>query len=102
MALSVGQGFGREKAKGMKSLTFIIPQEARKPFVASAPPGALAGAPTRTIPQARMSDREVDQQLVVRAQRGDKRAFELLVVKYQRKLEGLLPGGIRPPAEIEA
>jgi len=33
-----------------------------------------------------MGDREVDQQLVLRAQRGDKRAFELLVAKYQRKL----------------
>ena len=33
-----------------------------------------------------MSDREIDQQLVERAQRGDKHAFELLVVKYQRKL----------------
>ncbi|HEY1326717.1 MAG TPA: RNA polymerase sigma factor RpoE, partial [Casimicrobiaceae bacterium] len=29
-----------------------------------------------------MGDREVDQQLVLRAQRGDKRAFELLVTKY--------------------
>ena len=29
-----------------------------------------------------MGDREVDQQLVLRAQRGDKRAFELLVLKY--------------------
>jgi len=33
-----------------------------------------------------MSDREVDQQLVERVQRGDKHAFDLLVVKYQRKL----------------
>jgi RNA polymerase sigma-70 factor (ECF subfamily) len=35
-----------------------------------------------------MSDRDIDQQLVERAQRGDKRAFELLVEKYQRKLGG--------------
>src|SRR5437762_12080054 len=88
-------------AKGMKSLTFIIPQEARKPFVAPIAQGALAGAPTRTTPQARMSDREIDQQLVERAQRGDKAAFELLVVKYQRKLERLLSRVIRDPAEIE-
>src|SRR5258706_15397195 len=101
MALSVGQGFGREKAKGMKSLTFIIPQEARKPFVASAPPGALAGAPTRTIPQARTSHREVDQQLGVSAQRVHKRAFTLLVVKYQRKHERRLSRVNRDPAEIE-
>ena len=37
-----------------------------------------------------MSDREVDQQLVERAQHGDKHAFELLVSKYQRKLARLL------------
>jgi RNA polymerase sigma-70 factor (ECF subfamily) len=48
-----------------------------------------------------MGDREVDQQLVERAQRGDKRAFELLVVKYQRKLGRLLSRMVRDPAEVE-
>jgi RNA polymerase sigma-70 factor (ECF subfamily) len=48
-----------------------------------------------------MSDRDIDQQLVERAQRGDKRAFELLVVKYQRKLGRLLARFIRDPAEVE-
>src|SRR5260221_13817347 len=48
-----------------------------------------------------MGDREVDQQLVERAQRGDKRAFELLVMKYQRKLGRLLSRWVRDPAEVE-
>ncbi len=48
-----------------------------------------------------MSDREIDQQLVERAQHGDKHAFELLVVKYQRKLGRLLSRFIRDTAEIE-
>jgi RNA polymerase sigma-70 factor (ECF subfamily) len=48
-----------------------------------------------------MSDREVDQQLVERAQRGDKKAFELLVSKYQRKLARLLSRFIRDAAEVE-
>ncbi len=48
-----------------------------------------------------MSDREIDQQLVVRAQSGDKRAFGLLVEKYQRKLARLLSRFIRDPAEVE-
>ena len=48
-----------------------------------------------------MSDREIDQQLVERAQRGDKHAFELLVAKYQRKLARLLSRLIRDPAEVE-
>lgn len=48
-----------------------------------------------------MSEREVDHQLVLRVQRGDKRAFELLVLKYQRKVFRLLSRLIRDPAEIE-
>ena len=48
-----------------------------------------------------MSDREVDQQLVERAQRGEKHAFELLVIKYQRKLARLLSRFIRDPTEVE-
>lgn len=48
-----------------------------------------------------MGDREVDQQLVERAQRGDKRAFELLVLKYQRKLQRLLSRLVRDPGEVE-
>src|SRR4249920_160244 len=48
-----------------------------------------------------MGDREVDQALVERAQRGDKQAFELLVAKYQRKLGRLLSRFIRDPAEVE-
>jgi len=48
-----------------------------------------------------VSDREIDRQLVARAQRGDKRAFGLLVEKYQRKLARLLSRFIRDPAEVE-
>jgi RNA polymerase sigma-70 factor (ECF subfamily) len=48
-----------------------------------------------------MTDREIDRQLVARAQRGDKHAFELLVEKYQRKLARLLSRFIRDPAEVE-
>ena len=48
-----------------------------------------------------MGDREVDQQLVERAQKGDRRAFELLVTKYQRKLARLLSRLVRDPAEVE-
>jgi len=48
-----------------------------------------------------MSERDIDRQLVARAQRGDKQAFELLVEKYQRKLARLLSRFIRDPAEVE-
>jgi len=46
-------------------------------------------------------NREIDHELVLRAQRGDKRAFGLLVDKYQRKLARLLSRMIRDQAEIE-
>ncbi|KPK07036.1 MAG: RNA polymerase subunit sigma [Betaproteobacteria bacterium SG8_39] len=48
-----------------------------------------------------MSERDIDRQLVERAQRGDKRAFELLVEKYQRRLGRLLSRFIRDPSEVE-
>ena len=48
-----------------------------------------------------MTDREIDQELVERAQRGDKQAFGLLVEKYQRKLARLLSRFVRDPAEVE-
>ncbi len=48
-----------------------------------------------------MSEREIDQQLVERAQGGDKHAFEVLVAKYQRKMARLLSRFIRDQAEIE-
>jgi RNA polymerase sigma factor RpoE len=48
-----------------------------------------------------MSEREIDQGLVERAQGGDQRAFDQLVSKYQRKLGRLLSRFIRDPAEVE-
>ena len=48
-----------------------------------------------------MSDRELDLQLVERVREGDKRAYGLLVEKYQRKLMRLLSRMIRDPDEVE-
>jgi len=48
-----------------------------------------------------MTDRDIDQQLVERVQRGDKAAFDLLVSKYQRKIFRLLSRLIRDQAELE-
>ena len=48
-----------------------------------------------------MSEREVDQLLVERAQRGERQAFDQLVAKYQRKLGRLLSRYIRDAAEVE-
>lgn len=51
--------------------------------------------------QASMGDREIDQQLVERVQSGDKQAFDLLVVKYQRKLARLVSQFVRDSAAVE-
>ena len=48
-----------------------------------------------------MSDREVDQRLVERVQRGDKQAFGLLVTKYERRLGRLVSRLVRDPGEAE-
>ncbi|BBJ22150.1 RNA polymerase sigma factor RpoE [Candidatus Nitrotoga sp. AM1P] len=48
-----------------------------------------------------MGEKEVDQQLVDRAQRGDKHAFELLVAKYQRRLARLISRFVRDSVEVE-
>ena len=42
-----------------------------------------------------MSDADADALLVQRAQRGDQRAFEMLVVKYQRRVERLIGRMVR-------
>lgn len=47
------------------------------------------------------SDRDVDAELIARVQRGDKRAFELLVLKYQRRIMRLLSRLVRNPSDIE-
>ncbi len=47
-----------------------------------------------------MSDRDVDQALVERAQKGEHKAFELLVSKYQRRLTRLLSRFIKDEHEV--
>jgi len=46
-------------------------------------------------------ERLVDQKLVEKAQRGDKRAFGILVEKYHKKLTRLLSRMVRDQSEIE-
>lgn len=48
-----------------------------------------------------MSERDVDAELVARVQKGEKRAFDLLVLKYQRKIMRLLSRMIRESSEVE-
>ena len=44
---------------------------------------------------------DIDRALVLRAQRGEPHAFEMLVVKYQRRIERLVSRMLRDPMAIE-
>ena len=47
-----------------------------------------------------MSEREIDQALVVRVQQGDKKAFDLLVLKYQLRLAKLVSRFLRNQSDV--
>lgn len=78
----------------------VVPRPVRSDILRASSKSAPVKDPGGTT-SAQMSEREVDQLLVERAQRGDKQAFGLLVSKYQRKLGRLLSRLIRDPAEVE-
>jgi len=46
------------------------------------------------------NDNAADTELVSRAQRGEKKAFDLLVMKYQRRVASVVSRYIRDPAEV--
>jgi len=46
------------------------------------------------------SNKAADQLLVERVQNGDKKAFDVLVLKYQQKVANLISRYIRDPAEV--
>jgi RNA polymerase sigma-70 factor (ECF subfamily) len=61
-----------------------------------------APLPGRVRGQARMvGERGIDQQLVVRVQKGDKSAFDLLVRKYQHRIAKLVSRYVYDRSEVE-
>lgn len=46
-----------------------------------------------------MGENVTDQELVKRVQRGDKKAFDLLVIKYQQRIVNLVSRFVRNPAD---
>ena len=48
-----------------------------------------------------LSGEEGDQQLVERVQKGDKRAFDVLVLKYQHRIYSLVTRFVRDPDEVQ-
>lgn len=53
-----------------------------------------------TMSEERSLEKSVDQKLVVRVQNGDKKAFDLLVIKYQGKVASIVSRYIRDSHEI--
>ena len=51
--------------------------------------------------QARMGEREIDQALVERVQQGDKRAFDMLVLKYQHRSIKLIARFVRDADDVQ-
>lgn len=47
-----------------------------------------------------MSERDIDQELVVRVQQGDNKAFDLLVLKYQLRLSKLVSRFLRNQSDV--
>jgi RNA polymerase sigma-70 factor, ECF subfamily len=89
-----------------------IEELSRSSFVEPAPQGYTTGykkteigsntlMADKPITNANAGNRELDQVLVERAQKGDKKAFGMLVEKYHRKLGRLLGRMIRDQAEVE-
>jgi len=50
--------------------------------------------------QPRISE-QLDEELVARVQQGDKKAFDLLVIKYQHKIIQLVNRYIKDPSEAQ-
>lgn len=51
--------------------------------------------------QARMGEADIDQALVARVQKGDKKAFDILVLKYQHRIIKLVARFIRNSDEVQ-
>ncbi len=50
--------------------------------------------------EGRVSEASIDQELVERVQRGDKKAFDVLVLKYQHRIVKLISRYIRDDSEV--
>ena len=57
--------------------------------------------PVKKASEKEVQDTEVDNELVERVKRGDKRAFDLLVTKYQRKVYTLVMRYVRNHGDAE-
>ncbi len=83
------------------NLNVVSPMLSLAPATAQIVPFPSARMQQPTVALAVNPEREIDQLLVERAQSGDKRAFEMLVVKYQRRVARLISRLVRDAHEVE-
>jgi len=83
----------------------IVPLAAGKSSTSRAGDKCMsAESPLPTAPKPAVeleSDRSLDQRLVEKVQRGDKRAFDLLVTKYQHRLISLILRFVKDPDDAK-
>jgi len=58
------------------------------------------GVASQDVEKSRMSEGAIDQELVERVKRGDKKAFDLLVLKYQHKIVKLISRYVYDQEEV--
>lgn len=64
-------------------------------------PPRVAGRSGVAYPARAMQETDVDQELVRLAQQGDQKAFEILVVKYQRRIARHIARYVRNASDVE-
>lgn len=80
---------------GLRVVQPVSEETSAAPIAAPPAPRADKGKRER----ARMSEAQVDQLLVERVQKGDKRAFDLLINKYQHRIISLVSRYVSDPAD---
>lgn len=91
--------------------TVSISKEQDREYTASPAAGAMTNTKmsengrsktsgSQSMPARSTMARESDEQLVARVQKGDKRAFDLLVIKYQHKIFAIISRFIRDSSEV--
>jgi len=86
----------------MRALKVVQTSDADKPSAELSVKTRPAAGPVQTRGvQGGVSETKVDQLLVERVQKGDKRAFDLLIQKYQHRIVSLVTRYVSDPSEAQ-
>jgi RNA polymerase sigma-70 factor (ECF subfamily) len=86
----------------MKALQSVKTNHTAERSVTSSPMAAQVAGPVKTCGvQGVVSEAKVDQLLVERVQKGEKRAFDLLILKYQHRIVSLVTRYVSDSSEAQ-